>query len=191
MKPQMKLGAAPFKYLAIAVFATFASVSALANGVEFFNAQTDGPPVLYYFGHVKDASGNVIDKLMITVSAKNVGMNFPFRNDSPGHFRSPDVGRAIQGLGKTVDPSQIEVTGALDNAKKRLGSAQAFGLEVARVGVFELELVEGCLRALCPACGEVHAAFGFFVTGLAGCTFVEDHHDVRSECGLDFHRDFG
>jgi len=47
---------------------------------------------------------------MITVSAKNVGMNFPFRNDSPGHFRSPDVGRAIQGLGKTIDPGQIEVT---------------------------------------------------------------------------------
>jgi hypothetical protein len=106
----MKLGAAPFRYLAVAVFAMFASVSALANGVEFFNAQTDGPPVLYYFGHVKDTSGNVIDKLMITVSAKNVGMNFPFRNDSPGHFRSPDVGRAIQGLGKAVDPSQIEVT---------------------------------------------------------------------------------
>src|SRR6185503_6312435 len=106
----MKLGAAPFRYLAIAVFAAFASVSVLANGVEFFNAQTDGPPVLYYFGHVKDTNGNVIDKLMITVSAKNVGMNFPFRNDSPGHFRSPDVGKAIKGLGKDIDPAQIEIT---------------------------------------------------------------------------------
>ncbi len=106
----MKLGAAPFRFLAIAVFAACASASALANGVEFFNAQNDGPAVLYYFGHVKDSSGNVLDKLMITVSAKNVGMNFPFRNDSPGHFRSPDVGRAIQGLGKAIDPAQIEIT---------------------------------------------------------------------------------
>ena len=70
----MKLGTAPFRFLAIAVFAVCASASAIANGVEFFNAQTDGPPVLYYFGHVKDTNGNVIDKLMITVSAKNVGM---------------------------------------------------------------------------------------------------------------------
>lgn len=106
----MKLGVAPFRFLAIAVLAVCASASAIANGVEFFNAQTDGPAVLYYFGHVKDTNGNVLDKLMITVAAKNVGMNFPFRNDSPGHFRSPDVGRAIQGLGKTIDPSQIEVT---------------------------------------------------------------------------------
>jgi hypothetical protein len=98
------------RLLAIAVLALFTSAAALANGVEFFNAQSDGPAVLYYFGHVKDSKGNVLDKVMITVSAKNVGMNFPFRNDSPGHFRSPDVGRAIQGLGKTVDPAQIEVT---------------------------------------------------------------------------------
>jgi len=98
------------RLLAMAVLALFTSAAALANGVEFFNAQNEGPAVLYYFGHVKDSNGNVLDKLMITVSAKNIGMNFPFRNDSPGHFRSPDVGRAIQGLGKTVDTSQIEVT---------------------------------------------------------------------------------
>jgi hypothetical protein len=96
--------------LAIPIFALVTSAAVLANGVEFFNAQTDGPAVLYYFGHVKDTNGNVLDKLMITVSAKNIGMNFPFRNDSPGHFRSPDVGRAIQGLGKAIDPAQIEVT---------------------------------------------------------------------------------
>ena len=80
-----------------------------ANGAEFFEAQTGGPAVLYYFGNVKDTNGNVLDKLMITISAKNVGMNFPFRNDSPGHFRSPDIGKAIKGLGKAVDPTQIEI----------------------------------------------------------------------------------
>jgi hypothetical protein len=106
----MKLGATTIRFLAIAAIALFASAAVLANGVEFFNAQNDGPAVLYYFGHVKDTNGQVLDKLMVTVSAKNVQMNFPFRNDSPGHFRSPDVGKAIQGLGKAIDTSQIEVT---------------------------------------------------------------------------------
>lgn len=81
-----------------------------ANGAEFFEAENDGKVVLYYFGNVKDSKGNVLDKLMVTISAKNVGLTFPFRNDSPGHFRSTDVGKAIQGLGKTVDPTQIEIT---------------------------------------------------------------------------------
>jgi hypothetical protein len=80
-----------------------------ANGAEFFAAHNEGPVVLYYFGNVKDSQGNVLDKLMITISAKNIGMNFPFRNDAPGHFRSPDVGRAIKGLGKDIDTNQIEV----------------------------------------------------------------------------------
>src|SRR5262249_2907319 len=109
-RPNMKPEATAIRFLAIGVVALFASAAVLANGVEFFNAQNDGPAVLYYFGHVKDTNGQVLDKLMVTVSAKNIGMNFPFRNDSPGHFRSPDVGRAIQGLGKTIDTSQIEVT---------------------------------------------------------------------------------
>jgi hypothetical protein len=80
-----------------------------ANGAEFFAAQQDGPPVLYYFGSIKDTSGNVLDKLMVTISVKNAGMNVPFRNDAPGHFRSPDIGKALKGLGKPVDPGQIEI----------------------------------------------------------------------------------
>ena len=80
-----------------------------ANGEEFFEADDAGSMVLYYFGHVKDANGKSLDNLLITISAKNVKMNFPFRNDAPGHFRSPDVGKAIKGLGKTVDPAQIDV----------------------------------------------------------------------------------
>ena len=97
----------------IGVIALALPASALvlrANGAEFFERENDGKVVLYYFGHVKDSQGNVLDKLMVTVSAKNVAMNFPFRNDTPGHFRSPDIGKAIQGLGKTVDPAQIAIT---------------------------------------------------------------------------------
>jgi len=106
----MTFRAALARLIPVVVLAVGTSAAVGANGVEFFNAQNDGPAVLYYFGHVKDSSGNVLDKLMITVTAKNVAMNFPFRNDSPGHFRSPDVGKAIKGLGKSIDPTQIEVT---------------------------------------------------------------------------------
>ena len=98
------------KILACLVLGLAVSGVAWANGEEFFEADDAGQMVLYYFGHVKDGKGKVLDNLVITVSAKNVGMNFPFRNDAPGHFRSPDVGKAIKGLGKTVEPAQVEIT---------------------------------------------------------------------------------
>jgi hypothetical protein len=81
---------------------------AWANGEEFFH-DDDGFD-LYYFGHIKDKNGKVLDQVTITITAKNLGMRFPVRNDAPGHFRSPDVGKAIKGLGKQVDPSQLEIT---------------------------------------------------------------------------------
>src|SRR5262245_58034232 len=96
--------------LAVLVILTLSLAGAratFANGAEFFAAQQDGPPVLYYFGNVKDSQGNVLDKLMITISVKSVGISVPFRNDAPGHFRSPDIGKALKGLGKPVDPAQI------------------------------------------------------------------------------------
>lgn len=84
------------------------SAIAFANGEEFFESE-GGETVLYYFGHIKDTKGKVLDNTLLTIAAKNVGMNFPFKNDAPGHFRSPDVGKAIQGLGKKVDPAQIDI----------------------------------------------------------------------------------
>ena len=81
----------------------------LANGTEFFDASHDGEVLLYYYGNVRDNKGAVVDKFTVTVTATNVGLNFPFRNDVPGHFRSPDVGRAIKESGKPVDPRFIQV----------------------------------------------------------------------------------
>jgi hypothetical protein len=80
-----------------------------ANGTEFFDASHDGEVLLYYYGNVRDTKGAVVDKFTVTVTASNVGLSFPFRNDVPGHFRSPDVGRAIKESGKPVDPRFIEV----------------------------------------------------------------------------------
>jgi hypothetical protein len=96
--------------LALAVFLGLSMTTgfAWANGEEFFGL-TDGKLDMYYFGHIKDGDGKVLDNAVVTVVAKNLNLKFPFRNDAPGHFRSPDIGKAIKGLGKTVDPSQIEI----------------------------------------------------------------------------------
>ncbi len=95
---------------AVVIGASSAMTLVRANGAEFFEAENDGKVVLYYFGNVKDSKGNVVDTLRVQVQAKNAGLTFNFRNDSPGHYRTTDVGKAIQGLGKTVDPAQIEIT---------------------------------------------------------------------------------
>src|SRR5436190_5133987 len=94
----------------VAVALSAASGTVRANGAEFFEAENDGKIVLYYFGAVKDSKGNPLDKVMVTVTAKNANLTFPIRNDAPGHFRTSDIGKSIQGLGKTVDLTQIEIT---------------------------------------------------------------------------------
>jgi hypothetical protein len=65
---------------------------------------------LVYFGAIRDrATGRPLDFVDVTISAKNVGMTFPFSNDRPGHYRSPDIGLAIKDVGEKVDPKQIEI----------------------------------------------------------------------------------
>ena len=103
----MKFPFAKVAAICAAVLLTLSGV-AWANGEEFFEDET-GKPQLYYFGHVKDSHGKSLDNVLLTVSVKNVGMNFPFKNDAPGHFRSPDVGKAVQGLGKKIELGQIDV----------------------------------------------------------------------------------
>jgi hypothetical protein len=96
-------------FVGITALSLAAAVPVVANGTEFFDATHDGEVLLYYFGNVRDSKGAVVDKFTVTVTAKNAGLTFPFRNDVPGHFRSPDVGRAIKESGKAVDPRFIEV----------------------------------------------------------------------------------
>lgn len=102
---------------AAALVAFSASVLVRANGAEFFEAENDGKVVLFYFGNIRDGKGNPIalgtdakDKLLVTITAKNAGLTFPFRGDQPGHFRSIDIGKAIEAAGQKVDPAQIEIT---------------------------------------------------------------------------------
>jgi hypothetical protein len=94
---------------ALSIGVTAAGV-ALANGGEFFlPAPEHGHVDLVYFGHIKDTDGNYIDNAELTVHVDGVGMTFPFDNDTPGHYRSPDIGAQIKDLGETVDPSQITI----------------------------------------------------------------------------------
>jgi hypothetical protein len=104
--------------LGIAAVAISTASILRANGAEFFEAENDGRVVLYYFGSIKDSKGAPVDKVMVTITARNVpGGTYPFRNDSPGHFRSPDIGKAIEGMQKKVDPAQIEITVTKDGYK--------------------------------------------------------------------------
>ena len=94
---------------ALSIGVTAAGV-ALADGGEFFlPAPEHGHVDLVYFGHIKDTDGNYIDNAELTVHVDGVGMTFPFDNDTPGHYRSPDIGAQIKDLGETVDPSQITI----------------------------------------------------------------------------------
>jgi hypothetical protein len=94
---------------ALSIGVTAAGV-ALANGGEFFlPAPEHGHVDLVNFGHIKDTDGNYIDNAELTVHVDGVGMTFPFDNDTPGHYRSPDIGAQIKDLGETVDPSQITI----------------------------------------------------------------------------------
>ena len=102
-------------FVGVVALSLAAAAAVRANGSEFFEAENDGQVLLYYFGNVKDTKGNPVDKFMVYVTVKNVVVNnkpleMPFRNDAPGHFRSPDVGRGIKGMGKPVDPTFIDVT---------------------------------------------------------------------------------
>jgi hypothetical protein len=105
----MKLNPRLTTLVGATVIALVGGTTVLANGTEFFDASHDGEVLLYYYGNVRDSKGAVVDKFTVTVTASNVGLNFPFRNDVPGHFRSPDIGRAIKESGKPVDPRFIEV----------------------------------------------------------------------------------
>ncbi len=99
----------PFGMGALALGLTAAGV-ALANGGEFFlPAPEHGHVDLVYFGHIKDTDGNYIDNAELTVHVGGVGMTMPFDNDTPGHYRSPDIGAQIKDQGETVDPAQITI----------------------------------------------------------------------------------
>jgi hypothetical protein len=82
-----------------------------ANGEEFFAAAGSGKIDLVYFGRIKDkrTGRSVTDEAIFLIKDKATGLSFPFTNDKPGHYRSPDVGTAIKEIGEKVDVNTFEV----------------------------------------------------------------------------------
>ena len=79
--------------------------TAWANGEEFFATAKDGKVDLVYFGRIKDSrtGRSVTDSVYFVLTDKSTGLSFPFTNDKPGHFRTPDVGTAIKEIGEQID----------------------------------------------------------------------------------------
>jgi hypothetical protein len=97
---------------ALGVLASPAAVSpAWADGYEFFTVDRGKEVNLVYVGQIRDKrTGNVVrEPAYFMVTEKHSGMTFPFVNDRPGHFRSPDIGESVEQLaGTTVDPKNLE-----------------------------------------------------------------------------------
>ena len=86
--------------------------TAWANGEEFFAPAKNGKIDLVYFGRIKDSQTgrSITDSVYFLLTDKSTGLSFPFTNDKPGHFRSPDVGTAIKEIGEQVDANAFVIT---------------------------------------------------------------------------------
>jgi hypothetical protein len=106
----MKRGSTCLPVLVLGFVVAFTG-AALANGEEFFAAAKGGKVDLVYFGRIKDkrTGRSVSDEAIFLLKDKATGLSFPFTNDKPGHYRSPDVGAAIKDIGETIDVNAFEV----------------------------------------------------------------------------------
>ena len=101
-----------FRAVAVLGFILALAGTAWANGEEFFAPAKNGKIDLVYFGRIKDGrtGRSVTDSVYFNLTDKSTGLSFPFTNDKPGHFRSPDVGTAIKEIGEKIDASAFEIT---------------------------------------------------------------------------------
>ena len=91
--------------LAVLGFIGTLAPTASANGEEFFAPAKNGKIDLVYFGRIKDSQTgrSVTDSVYFMLTDNATGLSFPFTNDKPGHFRTPDVGTAIKEIGEQID----------------------------------------------------------------------------------------
>jgi hypothetical protein len=101
-----------FRAVAIVGFALALAGTAWANGEEFFAPAKNGKIDLVYFGRIKNSQTgrSVTDSVYFVLTDKTTGLSFPFTNDKPGHFRSPDIGAGIKEIGEQVDATAFEIT---------------------------------------------------------------------------------
>jgi hypothetical protein len=137
---------APILLTALAVLASTALVTpAWADGYEFFTVDRGKAAKLVYVGQIRDKeSGRVVrEPAYFMVTEKRSGMTFPFVNDRPGHYRSPDIGESVEQLaGTAVNPADLEfevsVAGyknvKLTNAPRRNKGVVEMNFRVEREG---------------------------------------------------------
>lgn len=96
--------------MAVLGFVLAMAGTAWANGEGFFAPADAGPVDLVYVGTVRDkATGRLIKSAaFITITDNYSGLTIPFTNDTPGHFRSPDVGLALKEYGE-IKSNTLEV----------------------------------------------------------------------------------
>ena len=136
----------PILITALAVLASTALVTpAWADGYEFFTVDRGKAAKLVYVGQIREkASGRVVrEPAYFMVTEKRSGMTFPFVNDRPGHYRSPDIGESVEQLaGTAVNPADLEfevsVAGyknvKLTNAPRRNKGVVEMNFKVEREG---------------------------------------------------------
>lgn len=92
---------------------------ALANGDEFFGAEEiPGQTEFVYFGSVKDAEGNYLDAVEVTLNVSEPPLTYVAYTDVIGRFRTLDAGRAIVDLGYEVDTTKFSLSVARDGFKQ-------------------------------------------------------------------------
>ena len=137
---------APILITALAVLASTVFVTpAWADGYEFFTVDRGKAAKLVYVGQIREKdSGRVVrEPAYFMVTEKRSGMTFPFVNDRPGHYRSPDIGESVEQLaGSAVNPADLEfevsVAGyknvKLTNAPRRNKGVVEMNFRVEREG---------------------------------------------------------
>ena len=83
--------------------------AARADGDDFFLPENDGPPVLGYFGHIKDTEGNLIGGVVCFFGVEHPQAYVRSKGFPDGGYRSPDLGFYLQELGGEIDSTQIAV----------------------------------------------------------------------------------
>ena len=94
---------------------------AWADGYEFFTIDRGRQVNLVYVGQIRETnSGRIVrEPAYLMVTDKRSGMTFPFVNDRPGHYRSPDIGESVEELaGTAVKPSDLEFELVIEGYKK-------------------------------------------------------------------------
>jgi hypothetical protein len=101
-----------FLTAAVLGFLLTCSATVWANGEEFFAPAQDGKIDLVYFGRIKDSrtGRSITDSVYFLLTDKSTGLSFQFTSDKPGHYRSPDVGAAIKGIGEKVNVDAFEMS---------------------------------------------------------------------------------